>query len=52
VLDTVGNADKLNIIYGDQEVKISDREIIHNVFVDSEGIFYNGYNVLRGAPKI
>jgi hypothetical protein len=22
------------------------------VFVDSEGIFYNGYNVLRGAPKI
>jgi len=52
VLDTVGNADKLRIIFGDQEVKISDREIIHNVFVDSEGIFYNGYNVLRGAPKI
>jgi transcriptional regulator with XRE-family HTH domain len=52
VFDTVGNADKLEIIFGDQEVKISDREIIHNVFVDSEGIFYNGYNVLRGTPKI
>jgi transcriptional regulator with XRE-family HTH domain len=52
VFDTVGNADKLEIIYGDQEVRISDREIIHNVFVDSEGIFYNGYNVLIGAPKI
>jgi transcriptional regulator with XRE-family HTH domain len=52
VLETVGNADKLRIIFGDQEVKISDREIIHNVFVDSEGIFYNGYNVLRGVPKI
>jgi len=52
VFETVGNADKLKIIFEDQEVKISDREIIHNVFVDSEGIFYNGYNVLRGAPKI
>jgi len=52
VFETVGNADKLKIIFEDQEVKISDREIIHNVFIDSEGIFYNGYNVLRGAPKI
>jgi transcriptional regulator with XRE-family HTH domain len=52
IFETVGNADKLRIIFGDQEVKISDREIIHNVFVDSEGIFYNGYNVLRGVPKI
>lgn len=50
--ETIGNVNKLKIIYDDKEVKISDREIIHNVFVDSEGIFYNGYNILRGIPKI
>ncbi|MGC9187939.1 MAG: helix-turn-helix domain-containing protein [Sulfurihydrogenibium sp.] len=50
--ETIGNADKLKIIFDGQEVKISGREIIHNVFVDSEGVFYNGYNVLRGVPKI
>jgi cytoskeletal protein RodZ len=50
--ETIGNADKLKIIYDGKEVKITGREIIHNVFVDSDGIFYNGYNVLRGVPKI
>ncbi|WP_297887346.1 helix-turn-helix domain-containing protein [Sulfurihydrogenibium sp.] len=50
--ETIGNADKLKIVFDEQEVKISGREIIHNVFVDSEGVFYNGYNVLRGVPKI
>lgn len=50
--ETVGNAEKLKIVYNGQEVKISGREIIHNVFIDSEGIFYNGYNILRGVPKI
>ena len=52
VFETIGSADKLKIIYDGKEVKISGREIVHNVFVDSEGIFYNGYNVLRGVPKI
>ncbi len=50
--ETIGNANKLNIVFGNDEVKISNIEIVHNVFVDSEGIFYNGYNILRGIPKI
>lgn len=50
--ETIGNANKLIIVFGDDEVKISNTEIIHNIFIDSEGIFYNGYNILRGVPKI
>ncbi len=50
--ETIGNANKLTIVYGNDEIKISNGEIVHNIFVDSEGVFYNGYNILRGMPKI
>lgn len=50
--ETIGNVHQLTIQFGDQEVSFKDKEVIHNVFVDEEGIFYNGYNVLRGKPKI
>lgn len=50
--ETIGNVHQLTIQFGDQEVSFKDKEVIHNVFVDEEGVFYNGYNVLRGKPKI
>lgn len=50
--ETIGNVHQLTIQFGEQEVSFKDKEVIHNVFVDEEGIFYNGYNVLRGKPKI
>lgn len=50
--ETIGNVNKLTIVFGDKEVSFKDKEVIHNVFIDEEGIFYNGYNVLRGKPKI
>lgn len=50
--ETIGNVNYLTIQFGEQEVSFKDKEVIHNVFVDEEGIFYNGYNVLRGKPKI
>lgn len=49
--ETIGNANQLVMVLNGQEVSL-DREIVHNVFVDEEGIFYNGYNILRGKPKI
>lgn len=50
--ETIGNVNQLIIVFGDKEMSLKDKEIIHNVFVDEEGIFYNGYNLLRGKPKI
>lgn len=50
--ETIGNVNQLIIQFGEQEVSFKDKEVIHNIFVDEEGIFYNGYNVLRGKPKI
>lgn len=50
--ETIGNVHQLTIQFGEQEVSFKDKEVIHNVFVDEEGVFYNGYNVLRGKPKI
>lgn len=50
--ETIGNVNKLTMLFKNQQVSIKDKEIIHNMFVDEEGIFYNGYNILRGKPKI
>jgi len=36
--ETIGNADNLTIIYNGEKISFSDK-IIHNIFVDSEGIF-------------
>lgn len=50
--ETIGNVHQLIMVFDDKEISLKDKEIIHNVFVDGEGIFYNGYNLLRGMPKI
>lgn len=50
--ETIGNVNQLTMILNGQEVSLKYREIVHNIFVDEEGIFYNGYNILRGKPKI
>ncbi|MCX7739069.1 MAG: hypothetical protein N2Z80_06650 [Hydrogenothermaceae bacterium] len=50
--ETIGNVNQLTMILNGKEVSLKDREIVHNIFADEEGIFYNGYNILRGKPKI
>lgn len=45
--ETIGNANNLTIIYNGKKVSFS-KKIIHNVFVDAEGIFKNGYNLFKG----
>ena len=46
--ETVVNADKLIINFKGKTVKLSDNsKILHNIFVDEEGIFINGYNLLN-----
>ncbi|NPA54590.1 MAG: hypothetical protein GXO21_08010 [Aquificae bacterium] len=46
--ETIGNANKLEVVFDNKKVKLSqNRKILHNVFVDSEGIFINGYNIVE-----
>ncbi len=45
VFETIGNSKDLIISYNQKDIVIS-KEIVHNVFVDSEGIFLNGTNLL------
>ncbi len=45
VFETIGNSKNLVINYNDKEI-IIPKEIVHNVFVDKEGIFFNGENLL------
>ncbi len=45
VFETIGNSRNLIITYNDKEITIS-KEIVHNIFVDSEGIFLDGKNLL------
>jgi cytoskeletal protein RodZ len=45
VFETIGNSKSLVINYNGKEITIS-KEIVHNIFVDSEGIFLNGRNLL------
>lgn len=48
--ETIGNVRNLTIKYNDKNVVIR-KEIVHNVFVDADGIFLNGYNLLSGMEK-
>jgi transcriptional regulator with XRE-family HTH domain len=43
--ETIGNAKYLTIIYSGEKISFS-KKVIHNVFVDAEGIFKDGYNLL------
>jgi len=45
--ETIGNANNLTIIYNGKKVSFS-KKIIHNIFVDAEGIFKDGYNLFKG----
>ncbi len=46
--ETIGNANKLEVVFDNKKVKLSqNRKILHNVFVDSDGIFINGYNIVE-----
>ena len=49
--ETIGNVKNLTIKYNDKDVVIR-KEIVHNVFVDADGIFLNGYNLLSDMRKI
>ncbi|WP_029522601.1 helix-turn-helix domain-containing protein [Persephonella sp. KM09-Lau-8] len=44
--ETIGNANNLIIIFDDKKVALNQK-IIHNLFVDNEGVFYNGYNLAQ-----
>ncbi len=45
--ETIGNANKLEVVFNNKKVKLSHKKVLHNVFVDSEGIFINGYNIVE-----
>ncbi len=46
-IETVGNADNLFITFKGKTVKLSENsKILHNIFIDDEGVFLNGYNIL------
>ncbi|WP_457622993.1 helix-turn-helix domain-containing protein [Persephonella sp.] len=45
-IETVGNPKDLVILFRNKPVKLSySRKILHNIFIDSDGIFLNGYNL-------
>ncbi|SNZ03710.1 Helix-turn-helix domain-containing protein [Persephonella hydrogeniphila] len=44
--ETIGNANSLVLIFDNKQVDF-ERKVIHNLFVDSEGVFYNGYNLAK-----
>lgn len=43
--ETIGNANNLEITFNKKKIKLSGKKIVHDLFVDSEGIFFNGYNL-------
>ncbi|WP_457622800.1 helix-turn-helix domain-containing protein [Persephonella sp.] len=45
-IETVGNPKDLVIMFNNKPVKLSySKKILHNIFIDSDGIFLNGYNI-------
>ncbi|NPA12779.1 MAG: hypothetical protein GXO45_02200, partial [Aquificae bacterium] len=44
--ETIGNADNLIIIFNKKSIDFNNK-IIHNLFVDAEGVFFNGYNLTK-----
>ncbi|WP_457642027.1 helix-turn-helix domain-containing protein [Persephonella sp.] len=45
-IETVSNAKDLIIIFNNKPVKLSySHKILHNIFIDADGIFLNGYNL-------
>ncbi len=50
VFETIGNAKALKMNFNDREIVIR-KEIVHNLFVDAQGIFLNGYNLIEDTEK-
>ncbi len=49
-IETLGNPQNLIINFKGQKVKLGlDKKILHNIFIDNEGIFINGYNQLYNS---
>ena len=44
--ETIGNADNLIIVYENKQVAF-EKKVVHNLFVDSDGVFFNGYNLAK-----
>jgi len=44
--ETIGNADNLTIIFDNRKVDF-EKKVVHNLFVDGDGVFYNGYNLAK-----
>ncbi|WP_457638841.1 helix-turn-helix domain-containing protein [Persephonella sp.] len=45
--ETIGNAYNLVIMFDNKKVAF-EKKVIHNLFVDKEGVFFNGYNLVKG----
>ena len=45
--ETIGNAENLEITFNKKKIYLTEK-IVHNLFVDKEGIFFNGYNLAEG----
>jgi hypothetical protein len=49
-IETLGNPQNLTINFKGKKVKLSpNKKILHNIFIDNEGIFINGYNQLYNS---
>jgi len=46
VFETIGNANALRIEFNNKQIVIK-KQIVHNIFVDAQGIFLNGYNLIK-----
>ncbi len=46
VFETIGNANALRIEFNNKQIVIK-KQIVHNIFVDSQGVFLNGYNLVK-----
>ncbi|WP_457636315.1 helix-turn-helix domain-containing protein [Persephonella sp.] len=44
--ETIGNAKNLVILFDDKKVDF-EKKVVHNLFVDGDGVFYNGYNLAK-----
>lgn len=45
--ETIGNADGAILEFKNKKVNLGKNEIVHNIFIDKDGIFKDGYNILE-----
>ncbi|WP_293443155.1 helix-turn-helix domain-containing protein [Persephonella sp.] len=44
--ETIGNAKNLVILFDNKKVDF-EKKVVHNLYVDGDGVFYNGYNLAK-----